>query len=86
MKNIVLGVIALNLLALNVIVYLGYRFIDNGLHSINGKVALQLEQRLDEEYEYITEDIEGVKNDLLESQKQLIPSTAKVRTGLPILP
>lgn len=79
------GVVIGNLIALNAIVYLGYRTFTGGLDLLKSEVALQLEQRLTEEYGYITKDLESMKGDLLESQKKLIPSPAKVQTGLPIL-
>lgn len=79
------GVVIGNLIALNAIVYLGYRTFTGGLDLLKSEVALQLEQRLTEEYGYITKDLESMKGDLLESQKKLIPSPAKVKTGLPIL-
>ena len=85
LKLIFKGVVVGNLLALNAIVYMGYRTFSGGLDLLKSEVALQLEQRLTEEYGYITKDLEGMKSDLLESQKKLIPSPAKVQTGLPIL-
>ena len=84
-KIIAIGVVAGNLIALNAIAYIDYRSLTNGLDLVKSEIALQLEQRLTEEYGYITKDLESMKGDLLESQKKLIPSPAKVKTGLPIL-
>ena len=79
-KGIVLG----NLLALNAIVYLGYRTFSGGLDLLKSEIALQMEERLKEEYDFIQKDLKGLESNLLESQKQLIPETATVESGLPI--
>ena len=84
-KIIAIGVVAGNLIALNAIAYIGYRSLTSGLDLVKSEIALQLEQRLTEEYGYITKDLETMKGDLLDSQEKLIPSPAKVKTGLPIL-
>lgn len=79
-KGIVLG----NLIALNAIVYLGYRTFSGGLDLLKSEIALQMEERLKEEYDFIQKDLKGLESNLLESQKQLIPETATVESGLPI--
>lgn len=84
-KVLAVGVVAGNLLALNAIAFFGYRALTGGLDLLKSEIALQMEQRLTEEYGYITKDLESMKSDLLGSQKKLIPSPAKVQSGLPIL-
>ena len=79
-KGIVLG----NLIALNAIVYLGYRTYSGGLDLLKSEIALQMEERLKEEYDFIQKDLQGLESNLLESQKELIPETATVESGLPI--
>ena len=79
-KGVVLG----NLIALNAIVYLGYRTFSGGLDLLKSEIALQMEQRLKEEYDFIQKDLKGLESNLLESQKELIPETATVESGLPI--
>ena len=84
-KVIAIGVVAGNLLALNAIAFFGYRALTSGLDLLKSELVLQLEERLTEEYGYITKDLESMKSNLLGSQKKLIPSPAKVQSGLPIL-
>ena len=84
-KVVATGLVVGNLLALNAIVYFGYRALESGLDLVQSEMALQMEQRLTEEYDYITKDMESMKGDLLGSQEKLIPSPAKVNSGLPIL-
>ena len=79
-KGIVLG----NLIALNAVVYLGYRTFSGGLDLLKSEIALQMEERLKEEYDFIQKDLQGLESNLLESQKELIPETATVESGLPI--
>lgn len=79
------GIVIGNLLALNVGAFFAYRVATGGLDLLKSEIALQMEQRLTEEYKYITKDLESMKGDLLNSQKKLIPSPAKVKSGLPIL-
>ena len=43
-----------------------------------------MEERLTEEYDFIQKDLKGLESNLLESQKELIPDTATVESGLPI--
>jgi hypothetical protein len=84
LKLIFKGVVVGNLLALNAIVYMGYRTFSGGLDLLKSEVALQMEQRLKEEYDFIQKDLKGLESNLLESQKELIPETATVESGLPI--
>ena len=84
-KVVAIGVVAGNLLVLNAIAFLGYRALNGGLNLLKSEISLQLEERLTEEYGYITKDLENLKSNLLGSQEKLIPSTAKVESGLPIL-
>lgn len=84
-KVIAVGVIAGNLLALNAVAFFGYRALTGGLDLLKSELALQLEERLTEEYGYITKDLQSMKSNLLGSQEKLIPSPAKVQSGLPIL-
>ena len=83
-KVIAIGVVAGNLLALNAIAYFGYRALTGGLDLLKSEMALQLEERLMRSM-LITKDLESMKGDLLGSQEKLIPSPAKVQSGLPIL-
>lgn len=73
-----------NLLALNAIVYMGYRTFSGGLDLLKSEIALQMEERLKEEYDFIQKDLKGLESNLLESRKELIPETATVESGLPI--
>ena len=84
-KVIAVGVVAGNLLALNAIAFFGYRALTSGLDLLQSELVLPLEERLTEEYGYITKDLESMKSGLLGSQEKLIPSPAKVQSGLPIL-
>lgn len=84
-KVIGIGLVAGNLIALNAIAFIGYRALTGGLDLLKSEMALQLEERLTEEYDYITKDLTKMKGDLLGSQEKLIPSPVKVQTGLPIL-
>tara|TARA_B100000085_G_scaffold120116_1_gene109538 strand:- start:330 stop:593 length:264 start_codon:yes stop_codon:yes gene_type:complete len=85
-KVLAIGLVAGNLLVLNGVAFLGYRALNGGLDLLKTELALQFEERLTEEYKYITKDLESLKGNLLGSQEKLIPSPAKVQTGLPILP
>tara|TARA_A100001234_G_C12536916_1_gene347056 strand:- start:123 stop:383 length:261 start_codon:yes stop_codon:yes gene_type:complete len=84
LKLIFKGVVVGNLLALNAIVYMGYRTFSGGLDLLKSEIALQMEERLKEEYDFIQKDLKGLESNLLESQKELIPETATVESGLPI--
>lgn len=84
LKLIFKGVVVGNLLALNAIVYMGYRTFSGGLDLLKSEIALQMEERLKEEYDFIQKDLKGLESNLLESRKELIPETATVESGLPI--
>ncbi|MAP42152.1 MAG: hypothetical protein CL981_00225 [Euryarchaeota archaeon] len=84
LKLIFKGLVVGNLLALNAIVYMGYRTFSGGLDLLKSEIALQMEERLKEEYDFIQKDLKGLESNLLESQKELIPETATVESGLPI--
>ena len=84
LKLIFKGLVVGNLLALNAIVYMGYRTFSGGIVLLKSDVALQMEERLKEEYDFIQKDLKGLESNLLESQKELIPETATVESGLPI--
>lgn len=84
LKLVFKGLVVGNLLALNAIVYMGYRTFSGGLDLLKSEIALQMEERLKEEYDFIQKDLKGLESNLLESQKELIPETATVESGLPI--
>lgn len=84
LKLIFKGLVVGNLLALNAIVYMGYRTFSGGLDLLKSEIALQMEERLKEEYDFIQKDLKGLESNLLESQKKLIPEKATVESGLPI--
>lgn len=84
LKLIFKGLVVGNLLALNAIVYMGYRTFSGGIDLLKSEIALQMEERLKEEYDFIQKDLKGLESNLLESQKELIPETATVESGLPI--
>lgn len=83
-KTIAVGVVAGNLLALNAIAYFGYRALTGGLDLLKSEVALQMEERLKEEYDYIKKDMQGMQDSLMQSQEKLIPKGGTVKSGLPI--
>ena len=74
-------VVAGNLMFVNYTFFTAYSKLKGALNLFQSDMALQMEQRLTEEYEYITKDLSKMQEDLLESQKALIPSPAKVQTG-----
>ncbi len=78
-------VVAANLLFINYTFFAAYSKLKNTLNLFQSDMALQMEQRLTEEYEYFTKDLQDMKSNLLESQKGLIPSPAKVKSG-PAIP
>lgn len=78
-------VVAANLLFINYTFFTAYARLKSALNLFQSDMALQMEQRLTEEYEYFTKDLQDMKGNLLESQKGLIPSPAKVKSGPPIL-
>ncbi len=73
-----------NLVALNLIFYGAYKSMAVKLALFQSEVALQVEERLTEEFSYITKDMEAMKGDLLKSQEKLMPKGAKVTSGLPV--
>lgn len=83
-KTIAVGIVAGNLLALNAIAYFGYRALTGGLDLLKSEVALQMEERLKEEYDYIKKDMKGMQDSLMQSQEKLIPKGGTVKSGLPI--
>ena len=84
MKVLFKGVVLGNLIALNAIVYLGYRAFSGGLDLLKSEVALQMEERLQEEYDFIKKDLKGLQSNMLKSQEKLIPKGGTVKSGLPI--
>lgn len=83
-KTIGIGIVVGNLMALNAVAYFGYRALNGGLNLLKSEVALQMEERLAEEYDYIKKDMKGLKENLLQSQEKLIPKGGTVKSGLPI--
>ena len=81
---IVKGVILGNLLALNAIVYIGYRTFTGGIDLVKSEIALQMEERLKEEYDFIKKDLKGLQSNVLKSQEKLVPKGGTVKSGLPI--
>ena len=81
---IVKGVILGNLLALNAIVYIGYRTFTGGIDLVKSEIALQMEERLKEEYDFIKKDLKGLQINVLKSQEKLVPKGGTVKSGLPI--
>lgn len=78
------GIVLGNLVALNAVAYFGYRALTGGLDLLKSEVALQMEERLKEEYDYIKKDLKGMQNSLMQSQEKLIPKGGSVKSGLPI--
>lgn len=76
--------VTVNLVALNVIFFGAYKTFLGKLVLVQSEIALQVEQRLTEEFAYITKDMESMKGDLLKSQEKLMPKGGKVMTGLPV--
>ena len=74
-------VVAANLVFINYVFFDAYNSLRKSLDAFQGEFALQIEERLTEEYKYLTQDLETVKGDLLESQKKLIPSTGTIYSG-----
>lgn len=84
LKLIFKGVVVGNLLALNFLVFMAYKTFAGKLEFLKSEIGLQMEERLTEEYDFIQKDLKGLESNLLESQKELIPETATVESGLPI--
>lgn len=76
--------VAANLVALNLVFYGAYKTVLAKLMLFQADVALQVEERLTEEFGYITKDMEAMKGDLLKSQEKLMPKGGKVTSGLPV--
>ena len=58
MVKIILGSIVLgNLFALNAVAFFGYRALTGGFDLLKSEIALQMEERLKEEYDFIKEDL-----------------------------
>lgn len=73
-----------NLVALNYVFFTAYDSLRGAMNLFKGELALDMEKRLTEEFKYITKDMAAMKDGLLKSQEKLIPTPAKVETGLPI--
>ena len=84
MKILFKGIVLGNLIALNLIVFFAYRAVSGKFNLLKSELALQLESRLTEEYEYFKKDLMGMQEDLLQSQEKLIPKGGTVKSGLPI--
>lgn len=83
-KVIVGGVVLGNLIALNAVAYFGYRALNGGLNLLKSEIALQMEERLKEEYDFIKKDLKGLQSNMLKSQEKLVPKGGTVKSGLPI--
>lgn len=83
-KVIVGGVVLGNLIALNAVAYFGYRALTGGLNLLKSEIALQMEERLKEEYDFIKKDLKGLQSNMLKSQEKLVPKGGTVKSGLPI--
>lgn len=84
LKIIVGGVVLGNLVALNAVAYFGYRALTGGLNLLKSEIALQMEERLKEEYDFIKKDLKGLQSNMLKSQEKLVPKGGTVKSGLPI--
>ena len=84
LKIIVGGVVMGNLVALNAVAYFGYRALTGGLNLLKSEIALQMEERLKEEYDFIKKDLKGLQSNMLKSQEKLVPKGGTVKSGLPI--
>tara|TARA_B100000035_G_scaffold49461_1_gene38005 strand:- start:6571 stop:6831 length:261 start_codon:yes stop_codon:yes gene_type:complete len=78
------GIVVGNLVALNLFAWMVYKTFNGKLDFLKSEMALQLEERLAEEYEYFKEDLKGMQGDLLKSQEKLVPKGGTVKSGLPI--
>lgn len=79
-KGIVLG----NLIALNLMFFLGYKTVSGKINLAKSELALQVEDRLSEEYKYITNGLKTIKDELLSTQQEVANKVVKIRTSLPI--
>jgi len=74
-------VVTANLVFVNYVFFGAYNSLRTTLNAFQGEFALQMEERLAEEYKYITKDMENMKEGILGMQKGLIPSTGTVNSG-----
>ena len=78
-KGVVLG----NLIALNAIVYLGYRTFSGGLDLLKSEIALQMEERL-KKSTTTSKRISWHARQDAQVPRKLIPKGGTVKSGLPI--
>jgi hypothetical protein len=78
------ALVTANLLALNLVFFGAYQSIRSKLMLFKTDISLQVEERLTEEFGYITKDMEAMKSELLKSQEKLIPKGGKVTSGMPL--
>jgi len=76
--------VASNLVALNVIFFGSYKIIQSKLNLFKADISLLVEERLIEEYKYLTKDMENMQSNIMDAQKKLIPTGGTTKTGLPI--
>lgn len=76
--------VASNLVALNIIFFGTYKTIQSKLNLFKSDISLLVEERLIEEYKYLTKDMEKMKNGIMDSQKEMMPTGGTAKTGLPI--
>ena len=76
--------VASNLVALNYVFFGAYEAIQSKLNLFKSDVSLLVEERLIEEYKYLTKDMESMKSSILDSQKKMMPTGGTAKTGLPI--
>ena len=84
MDGIFKVVVTVNLVFINYCFFQAYDQLKDKLNFMKGEMALELEQRLTEEFEFVSKDMASLKDSLLKSQQDLIPGPANVKTGLPI--
>lgn len=77
-------IVTANLVFINYCFFEAYDQLKGKLAFMKGEMALQLEERLNEEFNYVRKDMGELKGDILESQQKLIPLPTQIRTGLPI--
>jgi len=76
--------VASNLVALNVIFFGSYKTLQSKLNLFKTDISLLVEERLVEEYQYLTKDMEKMKINIMDAQKKMIPTGGTAKTGLPI--
>ena len=76
--------VASNLVTLNIIFFGTYKTIQSKLNLFKSDISLLVEERLVEEYKYLTKDMEKMKNGIMASQKEMMPTGGTAKTGLPI--